>query len=68
MLNAIQLGQNCGLKVSELCLGTMNFGLPGQGHQGDWTLGPHVPDILQAVSCLYPISGCHYTPQGQLDL
>ena len=39
MLDAIQLGQNCGLKVSELCLGTMNFGLPGQGHQGDWTLG-----------------------------
>ena len=39
MLKAIQLGRNCGLKVSELCLGTMNFGIPGRGHQGDWTLG-----------------------------
>ncbi len=39
MLNAIPLGQRCGLKVSELCLGTMNFGQPGRGHQGDWTLG-----------------------------
>lgn len=38
MLNAVQLGQNCGLRVSELCLGTMNFGVPGRGHQGDWTL------------------------------
>ena len=40
MLDAIQLGQNSGLKVSRLCLGTMNFGEPGRGHQGDWTLGP----------------------------
>ena len=40
MLKAVQLGQNCGLRVSELCLGTMNFGIPGRGHQGDWTLGP----------------------------
>jgi len=39
MLKAVQLGANCGLKVSELCLGTMNFGQPGRGHQGDWTLG-----------------------------
>ena len=39
MLNAVQLGRNSGLKVSELCLGTMNFGQPGRGHQGDWTLG-----------------------------
>ena len=38
MLNAVPLGDNCGLKVSELCLGTMNFGEPGRGHQGDWTL------------------------------
>ncbi len=38
MLKAIQLGQNSGLRVSELCLGTMNFGEPGRGHQGDWTL------------------------------
>ena len=43
MLNAIQLGKNSGLRVSELCLGTMNFGKPGEGHQGDWTL-----DIDQA--------------------
>ncbi len=37
-LKAVQLGSNCGLRVSELCLGTMNFGEPGRGHQGDWTL------------------------------
>ncbi|MEE2778423.1 MAG: aldo/keto reductase [Acidobacteriota bacterium] len=35
----MQLGSNSGLQVSELCLGTMNFGEPGRGHQGDWTLG-----------------------------
>lgn len=40
MLKAVQLGRNSGLRVSELCLGTMNFGEPGRGHQGDWTLGP----------------------------
>ncbi len=40
MLKAVPLGKNTGLKVSQLCLGTMNFGQPGQGHQGDWTLGP----------------------------
>ncbi len=39
MLKPIQLGQNSGLRVSQLCLGTMNFGEPGRGHQGDWTLG-----------------------------
>lgn len=39
MLKAVPLGQRSGLKVSELCLGTMNFGQPGRGHQGDWTLG-----------------------------
>ena len=39
MLEAVQLGRNSGLRVSELCLGTMNFGEPGKGHQGDWTLG-----------------------------
>ena len=39
MLKAVPLGRNCGLKVSQLCLGTMNFGEPGRGHQGDWTLG-----------------------------
>ena len=38
MLKAIQLGSNSGLQVSQLCLGTMNFGVPGRGHQGDWTL------------------------------
>ncbi|NKB56467.1 MAG: aldo/keto reductase [Alphaproteobacteria bacterium] len=37
MLATTQLG-NCGLSVSRLCLGTMNFGQPGRGHQGDWTL------------------------------
>ena len=39
MLDSVQLGSS-GLRVSELCLGTMNFGQPGRGHQGDWTLGP----------------------------
>ncbi|MGE0624104.1 MAG: aldo/keto reductase [Pseudomonadales bacterium] len=39
MLDSVQLGRNCGLRVSRLCLGTMNFGQPGRGHQGDWTLG-----------------------------
>lgn len=39
MLKNIQLGQMSGLRVSELCLGTMNFGQPGRGHQGDWTIG-----------------------------
>lgn len=38
MLESVQLGRNCGLQVSSLCLGTMNFGEPGRGHQGDWTL------------------------------
>ncbi|MDH5737536.1 MAG: aldo/keto reductase [Gammaproteobacteria bacterium] len=37
-MKAVQLGRNSGLRVSELCLGTMNFGEPGRGHQGDWTL------------------------------
>jgi aryl-alcohol dehydrogenase-like predicted oxidoreductase len=37
MLQAVQLG-NSGLRASKLCLGTMNFGTPGRGHQGDWTL------------------------------
>ena len=37
MLKPVQLG-NSGLLVSQLCLGTMNFGIPGRGHQGDWTL------------------------------
>ena len=40
MLKTTQLGSNAGLRVSRLCLGTMNFGVPGRGHQGDWTLGP----------------------------
>lgn len=39
MLKPVQLGQNTGLRVSPLCLGTMNFGEPGRGHQGDWSLG-----------------------------
>jgi len=39
MLKPVQLGKNSGLQVSELCLGTMNFGIPGRGHQGDWTIG-----------------------------
>lgn len=43
MLEPVQLGRNSGLRVSRLALGTMNFGEPGVGHQGDWTL-----DIDQA--------------------
>ena len=39
MLKPLQLGRRCGLRVPPLCLGTMNFGEPGRGHQGDWTLG-----------------------------
>ncbi len=42
MLQSVQLGKS-GLRASQLCLGTMNFGVPGRGHQGDWTL-----DIDQA--------------------
>jgi aryl-alcohol dehydrogenase-like predicted oxidoreductase len=38
VLKSVQLGRNSGLTVSQLCLGTMNFGQPGRGHQGDWTL------------------------------
>jgi aryl-alcohol dehydrogenase-like predicted oxidoreductase len=38
MLRSVQMGR-CGLQVSQLALGTMNFGIPGRGHQGDWTLG-----------------------------
>jgi 1-deoxyxylulose-5-phosphate synthase len=37
MLETLQLGKS-GLSVSKLCLGTMNFGEPGRGHQGDWTM------------------------------
>ena len=39
MLKPVQLGRSSGLQVSQLCLGTMNFGVPGRGHQGDWTVG-----------------------------
>ncbi len=38
MLDSVHLGRS-GLRVSQLCLGTMNFGEPGRGHQGDWTIG-----------------------------
>lgn len=37
MLKPVQIGRS-GLRASQLCLGTMNFGIPGRGHQGDWTL------------------------------
>ena len=40
MLTPVPLGSKSGINVSPLCLGTMNFGVPGKGHQGDWTLGP----------------------------
>ncbi len=32
------LSAHCDLRVPRLCLGTMNFGEPGRGHQSDWTL------------------------------
>lgn len=38
MLESVQVGRS-GLRVSRLTLGTMNFGEPGRGHQGDWTIG-----------------------------
>jgi aryl-alcohol dehydrogenase-like predicted oxidoreductase len=38
MVDAVQVGRS-GLRVSRLVLGTMNFGEPGRGHQGDWTIG-----------------------------
>lgn len=37
MLPMIQYGKS-GLRVSRLCLGTMNFGIPGHGVHGSWTL------------------------------
>lgn len=40
MLQHVPFGLKSGLMISPLCLGTMNFGVPGRGHQGDWTLGP----------------------------
>ena len=50
MLKAVQLGTRSGLQVSEICLGTMNFGEPGRGHQGDWTLNAReTRPILQAA-------------------
>ena len=49
MLKPVQLGKS-GLRVSQLCLGTMNFGIPGKGHQGDWTLGADESrDIFRAA-------------------
>ena len=37
MLPRVQYGKS-GLMVSRLCLGTMNFGIPGHGQHGSWTL------------------------------
>ena len=37
MLPLLQYGKS-GLRVSRLCLGTMNFGIPGHGVHGSWTL------------------------------
>ena len=39
MLTTTQLGRKTALSVPKLCLGTMNFGEPGRGNQGDRTLG-----------------------------
>ena len=43
MLKSVPLGS--GLSVSRLCLGTMNFGQPGHGPQGDWTLDPDLAQV-----------------------
>tara|TARA_R110002073_G_scaffold2950_21_gene19744 strand:+ start:930 stop:1961 length:1032 start_codon:yes stop_codon:yes gene_type:complete len=53
MLKTAQLGRNSGLLVSKLCLGTMNFGEPGRGHQGDWTLdaAQAEPIFKAAIDC-----------------
>jgi len=49
MLKPVQLGKS-GLQVSQLCLGTLNFGVPGQGNQGDWTLpADEAREILRAA-------------------
>ncbi len=49
MLKPVQMGKS-GLRGCELILGTMNFGEPGRGHQGDWTLGPdEARPIFQAA-------------------
>lgn len=49
MLKPVQLGKS-GLQVSQLGLGTLNFGVPGQGNQGDWTLPvDEARDILRAA-------------------
>ena len=37
MLESVQYGKS-GLSVSRLCLGTMNFGEPGVGQHGSWTM------------------------------
>lgn len=49
MLKAVQLGRS-GLRVSQLCLGTMNFGEPGRGHQGDWTLDMDATRLIFKVA------------------
>ena len=46
MLKRVQLGS--GLTVSRLCLGTMNFGQPGHGSQGDWALDPDQARAIMA--------------------
>jgi len=49
MLKPVQLGPS-GLLISQLCLCTMNFGIPGKGHQGDWTLSlDESRDIFRAA-------------------
>ncbi|MEM6583511.1 MAG: aldo/keto reductase, partial [Pseudomonadota bacterium] len=49
MLESTQVGSS-GLFVSRLCLGTMNFGVPGQGQHGDWTLNlEQTRDIIRTA-------------------
>lgn len=49
VLKPVQLGRS-GLRASQLCLGTMNYGEPGRGHQGDWTLGEDAAEpIIRAA-------------------
>lgn len=49
MLKPVQIGRS-GLRGSELCLGTMNFGVPGRGHQGDWTLDEAAAKPIMAAA------------------
>lgn len=56
MLKHVPLGSKSGINVSTLCLGTMNFGVPGKGHQGDWTLGPEEAEPIFKTAIDYGLN------------